>query len=295
MLDPWLVAGLTVAGFVTALWIASLLLRDSSIVDSFWGLGFVAVAASVAATAPGGLSPRAWLLGGLVGVWGLRLSHYIFWRNKGKGEDYRYRQWRDAAGSAWWWRSYFKVFLLQGFIMWLVAAPVVAVTGGTSPRPLSWLDALGAAIWLVGFYFEAAGDWQLSRFKSDPANKGKLFSGGVWRYTRHPNYFGDAAVWWGHYLVAAASGAWWTIFSPALMTFLLVRVSGVSMLEPALRSSKPGYREYMESTSAFFPLPPRPHRALELLRPRNPASLPDRYAGRQFEERWVGFAAGNAG
>ena len=257
ILDAWLVAGLTVAAFVTVLWVVSLLLRDSSIVDSFWGVGFVAIAASVAAAAQGRLAPRAWLLGGLVAVWGLRLSHYIFWRNKGKGEDYRYRQWREAAGSAWWWRSFFKVFLLQGVIMWLVAAPVAAVVGGVPQPPLGWIDALGAAIWLVGFAFEAVGDWQLSRFKADLANKGKLFKGGVWRYTRHPNYFGDAGVWWGHYLVAAASGAWWTIFSPALMTFLLVRVSGVSMLESALRDSMPGYRAYIESTSAFFPLPPR--------------------------------------
>jgi steroid 5-alpha reductase family enzyme len=257
MLDAWPVAGLAVTALVTALWLVSLPLRDSSIVDAFWGLGFVAVALSVAGAAPDGLAPRAWLMGGLVAVWGLRLSHYIFWRNKGRGEDYRYRKWREAAGAAWWWRSYFKVFLLQGVIMWLVAAPVVAVMGAVAQPPLGWLDALGAVVWAVGFCFEAAGDWQLSRFRAVPANEGRLFTGGVWRYTRHPNYFGDAAVWWGHYLVAAASGAWWTAFSPALMTFLLVRVSGVSMLESALRNSKPGYREYMESTSAFFPLPPR--------------------------------------
>jgi steroid 5-alpha reductase family enzyme len=257
ILDAWLVAGLTVAVFVVALWLVSLLLRDSSIVDSFWGVGFIAIALSVGAAAPPALGPRAWLLGALVAVWGLRLSHYIFWRNKGKGEDYRYRQWREEAGAAWWWRSLFKVFLLQGVIMWLVAAPIVAVMGAAGQASLTWLDAAGVAVWLVGFVFEAAGDWQLSRFKADPSNRGKLFTGGVWRYTRHPNYFGDAAVWWGHYLVAAASGAWWTVFSPALMTFLLVRVSGVSMLESALRDSKPGYREYTASTSAFFPLPPR--------------------------------------
>ena len=257
ILDPWLVAGLTVAVFVTVLWLVSLLLRDSSIVDAFWGVGFVTIALSVAAAAPSALAPRAWLLGVLVLVWGFRLSHYIFWRNKGKGEDYRYRKWREEAGAAWWWRSYFKVFLLQGVVMWLVAAPVVAVVGRASQRPLNWVDALGAAVWLAGFFFEAAGDWQLARFKADPSNKGRLFTGGVWRYTRHPNYFGDAAVWWGHYLIAVASGAWWTIYSPVLMTYLLVRVSGVSMLESAMRDSKPGYREYIESTSAFFPLPPR--------------------------------------
>jgi steroid 5-alpha reductase family enzyme len=257
ILSAWLVAGLAVAAFVTVLWLVSLVLRDSSIVDAFWGVGFVVTACSVAAAAPAVPAPRAWVLGALVAAWGLRLSHYIFWRNKGKGEDFRYRKWREEAGPAWWWRSYFKVFLLQGSIMWLVAAPVVATIGSPAQPPLSWPDGLGAAVWLVGFVFESAGDWQLSRFKRDPTNKGKLFTGGVWRYTRHPNYFGDASVWWGHYLVAAASGAWWTVFSPVLMTFLLVRVSGVSLLESALRDSKPGYREYIETTSAFFPLPPR--------------------------------------
>jgi steroid 5-alpha reductase family enzyme len=258
ILDAWIVAALTVAVSVTVLWLVSLALRDSSIVDIFWGAGFVLVAWSVIALGPaGGLPPRGWLVALLVTCWALRLSLHILWRNRGQGEDYRYRKWREEAGAAWWWRSYFKVFLLQGVIMWLVAAPIVAVVGTAAQRPLGWADGLGVAVWLVGFFFEAAGDWQLARFKRDPANKGKLFTGGVWRYTRHPNYFGDASVWWGHYLLAAASGAWWTAFSPMLMTFLLVRVSGVSMLESAMRDSKPGYREYIESTSAFFPLPPR--------------------------------------
>jgi steroid 5-alpha reductase family enzyme len=257
MFSPWFGAAVVVGALFTAVWLLSLRLRDSSIVDVFWGLGFVAIAWTLAVAMGGDLPARGWLMTGLVTVWGLRLSHHIFWRNRGKGEDFRYRTWREEAGAAWWWRSYFKVFLLQGAIMWLVAAPVVAVVGGGPRRPLSWVDGLGAAVWSIGFFFEAAGDWQLSRFKADPANKGRLFTGGVWRYTRHPNYFGDAAVWWGHFLLAANAGGWWTVFSPVLMTFLLVRVSGVAMLESALRQSKPGYREYVESTSAFFPLPPR--------------------------------------
>jgi steroid 5-alpha reductase family enzyme len=257
VLDAWLAAGAVVAAFVTAVWLVSLLLRDSSIVDIVWGAGFVLVAWTVSAAAPGTMPPRALLIGCLVSIWGVRLSAHIFWRNRGKGEDFRYRKWRDEAGSAWWWRSYFKVFLLQGAIMWLVTAPVVGVMSKATQPPLGWIDVLGAAAWLLGFLFETVGDWQLARFKSVPANKGRLFTGGVWRYTRHPNYFGDAAVWWGHFLLAAASGAWGTIFSPLLMTFLLVRVSGVAMIESTLRDSKPGYREYMESTSAFFPLPPR--------------------------------------
>jgi len=256
-LGIWLMAGGVVLGLMILLWLLSLALRNASIVDIFWGTGFVIVAWAAFVFTPDGFLPRKLLLAALVTIWGLRLSIHILRRNWGKPEDFRYAAWRQESGRSWWWYSFFKVFLLQGVIMWLVAAPVVAVMGARGQRGLGWVDAAGAGVWLIGFFFEAAGDWQLSRFKADPANKGKLFTGGVWRYTRHPNYFGDAAVWWGHYLVAAASGAWWTAFSPALMTFLLVRVSGVSMLESALRDSKPGYREYVASTSAFFPLPPR--------------------------------------
>jgi steroid 5-alpha reductase family enzyme len=152
------------------------------------------------------------------------------------------------------------VFLVQGAVMWVVAAPLVAVLSLSPQSTLGWIDLLAVAVWEAGFGFEALGDLQLARFKAIPANKGRVMTAGVWRYTRHPNYFGDSTVWWGHYLVAVASGAWWTAFSPALMTYMLRRVSGVSMLERALRDNKPGYREYMESTSAFFPWPPRPRR-----------------------------------
>ncbi len=255
--NPWLLAGLVAFAFVTAVWLVSLLLRNSSIIDIFWGLGFVAIAWGLASIGPRPLPARAWLLAAMVTAWGLRLSLHILARNWGKGEDFRYRKWRDDAGAAWWWRSYAKVFLLQGAIMWLVAAPVVAVMSSRSQPPLGWIDVAAVAIWAVGFLFEAIGDWQLVRFKADPANTGRLMTRGLWRYTRHPNYFGDSMVWWGHFLVVAAAGAWWTVFSPMLMTFLLVRVSGVSLLESTLRDTKPGYREYMQSTSAFFPRPPR--------------------------------------
>jgi steroid 5-alpha reductase family enzyme len=256
-MDALMVAGVVTLIFVTTIWLLSLVLRDSSIVDIFWGIGFIAITWTLATLAADGLAPRAWLLASLVTVWGLRLSLHILWRNWGRGEDFRYRAWREQAGHAWWWRSYLKVFLLQGAVMWLVAAPVVAVLSQGRQAAFSWIDGLAIVTWVVGFVFEAAGDWQLARFKSHPANKGRLMTGGVWRYTRHPNYFGDSTAWWGHYLVAVACGAWWTAFSPILMTFLLVRVSGVSLLENTLRETKPGYRRYIQSTSAFFPLPPR--------------------------------------
>ncbi len=143
---------------------------------------------------------------------------------------------RQAAGASWWWQSYLKVFVLQGVLMWLISAPLLAAQSGATPR-LTILDGLGALVWAIGFCFEAAGDWQLSRFKADPAHKGQVMNRGLWRYTRHPNYFGDASQWWGFFLIALAAGGWITVLSPILMTFLLVRVSGKALLEKAWRSA----------------------------------------------------------
>jgi steroid 5-alpha reductase family enzyme len=254
---PWLTAAALTLGCMTVLWAISLPLRDSSIADIFWGLGFAAIAWLTVGLARPGAHPRAWLLAALVTAWGVRLSLHLLRRNWGRGEDARYRAWRERAGGSWWWRSYLKVFLLQGAVMWVVAAPMTALAALPAQPRLGWLDAFALAAWVTGFAFETVGDRQLARFKADPSNRGRVMTGGLWRYTRHPNYFGDALAWWGHYLLAAAGGAWWTAFSPALMTFLLVRVSGVAMLESALRETKPGYREYVASTSAFIPRPPR--------------------------------------
>jgi steroid 5-alpha reductase family enzyme len=255
--DVYLLAGALVLGLMVLLWLLSLALRNSSIVDIFWGTGFVIVTWAAFALGSEGFLPRKLLLAAIVTVWGLRLSLYIFWRNRGKPEDFRYAKWRQENGPRWWWVSFFKVFLLQGVLLWIISAPLVA--GEVSPRPasLGWLETLGVLLWAYGFFFEAVGDWQLTRFKADPANRGKLMDRGVWRYTRHPNYFGDAAQWWGFYLIAAAAGAWWTVVSPILMTLLLVRVSGVALLEKTLISTKPGYREYAQRTSAFVPWFPR--------------------------------------
>jgi steroid 5-alpha reductase family enzyme len=256
-LEAYKAAGALILGLMSAVWLVSLLLRDASIVDIFWGLGFVILAWAYYALTPDGYATRKLLLVALVTTWGLRLSLYILRRNWGKGEDYRYRRWREQAGDKWWWQSYFKVFLLQGLLLWIISAPLLAAQISSTPARLTVLDYLSLAVWGIGFFFEAVGDWQLSRFKANPANKGKLLTGGVWRYTRHPNYFGDAAQWWGYYLIALAAGGGWTVFSPLLMTFLLVRVSGVRLLERALKESKPGYKEYAERTSAFVPWWPR--------------------------------------
>jgi steroid 5-alpha reductase family enzyme len=256
-LTVYLLAGGVILGLMILLWLLSVALRNSSIVDIFWGTGFVVVAWTAFLLTPDGFLPRKLLLAGLVSVWGLRLSTHILRRNWGKPEDFRYARWREESGRRWWWFSFFKVFLLQGILLWIISTPLIAAQVSRLPGRLGWLDALGVVVWAIGFFFEAVGDAQLERFKADPANKGKLLATGVWRYTRHPNYFGDAAQWWGYFLIAAAAGAWWTVFCPILMTVLLVRVSGVALLEKTLVETKPGYREYARTTNAFLPWLPR--------------------------------------
>lgn len=253
----WLFTSLAILGMMTGLWLLSLWLRNSSIVDIFWGVGFVLAAWLYYTFTPGGFAGRKLLTCLLVTVWGLRLAWHILRRNWGKPEDYRYAAWRQDNGPRWWWFSFFQVFLIQGILLWLISAPLLAAQLNPAPPRLTWLDGLAVLAWGVGFIFEAGGDFQLARFKADPANRGKLLTSGLWRYTRHPNYFGDAAQWWGFYLLALVAGGWWTVFSPLLMTFLLLRVSGVRLLEKSLQGTKPGYEEYVRRTSAFFPLPPR--------------------------------------
>lgn len=258
LLGVYAYAATAVLGLMVVLWLVSLARRNSSIVDIFWGAGFVLANWIAFALSPQAHPVRQWLLNILVTLWGLRLSLYILWRNWGKEEDFRYRKWREEAGGRWWWQSLFKVFLLQGILLVIIAAPLVVAQAAGGPARLTALDVLAVALWLFGFAFEAGGDLQLARFKADPANRGRLLTTGFWRYTRHPNYFGDAAQWWAFYLVAAATGLGAvTLFSPLLMTILLVRVSGVGLLEKTLKETKPGFEEYMQTTSAFIPWFPR--------------------------------------
>jgi steroid 5-alpha reductase family enzyme len=243
-----------IAGIMLVLWLVSLPIGNSSIVDIFWGFGFVVVA-WVTFLAVGSVSPRSLLIAVLTSLWGLRLAGYLAWRNSGKGEDYRYRAMRERLGRRFPLISLFMVFWLQGLIMWLVAFPIQTAYFGAAP--LGWIDAVGASIWAVGWLFESVGDLQLAHFKANADNRGKVMDRGLWRYTRHPNYFGDFLVWWGLYLIAAAGGAWWTVFSPIIMSFLLIRVSGVALLERSLKTNRPGYEDYVARTSSFFPWPPR--------------------------------------
>lgn len=251
-----LVAGLVIGLLMLATWIVSVIVNDASIVDIVWGLGFVLATGVAYLSSPiDTMTDRSLLMLLMVGVWGLRLSGYLAWRNIGKGEDRRYQQMRKKSPDSFWLVSLYEVFGLQAILMWTVAVPAVVVHA--IDDPLSWLDFVGLGIWAIGLFFETVGDIQLARFQARPDSKGKVMDRGLWRYTRHPNYFGDFCVWWGIYVVAAAGGAWWTIFSPLVMSALLVRYSGAGLLEKTIRRRRPGYEEYIERTNAFFPGPPR--------------------------------------
>lgn len=251
----WLVGLAAGAGLMVATWVASLVRQDASLVDRVWGLAFVVIAWTYA-LADGQFTPRTWLVLALVTVWGLRLSIYLTARNWGKGEDRRYRDMREKRPDTFALRSLVTIFLLQGVLAWLISVPLLgAVTVGDGG--LIWLDLVAIVVWIVGFAFEAGGDWQLSRFLADPDNRGKVMDRGFWRYTRHPNYFGDTVVWWSYGLAALAAGAWWGLGGSLLMTVLIVKVSGVALTEKNMGgdSKRQGYDEYVHRTNAFIPGP----------------------------------------
>jgi steroid 5-alpha reductase family enzyme len=251
---PGFVAAL---GLTTLVWLGSLIKRDASIVDIFWSLGFVMLAWLYRSQVPIE-SLRQTLVPVLVTIWGLRLALYILWRNSDHGEDYRYAAMREKYGRSFPLLSLVIVFWLQGALFWLIGMPLLQVQISRQPTELTWLDILGLVLFAVGFFFESVGDHQLARFKANPANKGKIMDRGLWRYTRHPNYFGDATLWWGFgFLALATTDSLWALVSPVLMSFLIVKVSGVALLEKGLGNTKPMYREYVRRTSAFFPWPPR--------------------------------------
>jgi steroid 5-alpha reductase family enzyme len=239
------------------LWIVSLANKNASIVDIFWGAGFVVIALVTFALGDG-YAPRKMLITGLAVIWGLRLATHIGWRNHGKGEDFRYQAMRKRSADRFAVVSLYTVFGLQGVLMWVISLPLQVAQLSREPARLTWLDYLGASLWLIGLGFEAIGDLQLTLFRVNPANKGKVMDRGLWAYTRHPNYFGDALLWWGFFLIALATpGGLWTVISPVLMTTLLMKVSGVALLEKTLVKTRPEYQGYVRRTSAFFPLPPK--------------------------------------
>ena len=239
------------------LWVASLVKRDASIADIFWGIGFVVVC-WVTFHRTDGYWFRKGLILLAVSTWGARLSLHIWLRNRGKGEDPRYRAMREQHGSRFWWISLFSVFGLQGILLWIISLPVQAALISPHPRqPVIW-DFLGVAVWLVGFLWEAVADWQLAQFKSNPANRSKVMRSGLWAWSRHPNYFGESLVWWGIFLIAMADPRnLWTIVGPITILFLLLKVSGVTLTEKTIAERRPEYVDYAKTTSAFFPGLPR--------------------------------------
>lgn len=237
-----------------AAWIVSVLIQDVSFVDSLWSLFFL-IAAGVFAWGAEFLSLRAQVVFVLVAVWAIRLSLHITVRNWGEGEDYRYRAIRKKNNPGFVVKSLYVVFGLQGVLAWIISAPLLPAI--TSTSVFGYVDIAAVLLWTVGFVFETGGDYQLKAFKENPSNAGKVLDKGLWRYTRHPNYFGDFCVWWAFYLFAVAAGGWWTIFAPLLMSLLLLQVSGVAMLERTITDRRPQYAEYIERTNAFFPGPRR--------------------------------------
>ena len=245
-------------GTMLALWLISVAIGDVSFIDSFWAAGFVLVAFVTHFLTPDGDAQRKLLLLAITTVWGLRLAGYLLWRWRKEGPDKRYVALLGKAKGNPHITSLTKVFLLQGVLLWIVSLPVQLGQVPAQPAGVSWLAWAGAALAIIGIFFESVGDWQMARFQGNPDNAGKVMDQGLWRYTRHPNYFGDACVWWGLFLIAAETTlGLFAIAGPILLTFLLVQWSGAALLERRLKRSRPEYEAYIRRTSSFIPMPPR--------------------------------------
>ncbi len=257
MFTLFLQASFVIFVLVTLLWALSAMIKNVSIVDLFWGMGFVIVNA-VYCYNSGDFYTRKIILLAFVSLWGLRLAIYLAWRNLGKGEDFRYREFRRKYGeNRYWWVSYFQTFLLQGALILFVSLPLLGTNALTVSNGLNWIDYLAILVFMIGFSFEAGGDFQLAQFRNNPSNKGKVLNTGFWKYTRHPNYFGDSAVWWSFALFSISAGSYWTFIGSIGMTLLIIKISGVALLEKSLKDSKPQYRDYVQKTNSFFPWFPK--------------------------------------
>ena len=237
--------------FVTTFFIFALLKKDNSIIDIGWGLGFILISL-VSLFFCEKLGAKQLLLNTLVIIWGLRLASYLFIRNHNRGEDFRYKKWREEWKKYFVLRSFFQVFLLQGLFMLIIALPIIN-TNASSATTINFINIIGSLLWLVGFYFQAVGDYQLFKFKKDPKNKNQVMRFGLWKYTRHPNYFGEATMWWGIFLMSLGSGKdFISLISPITINFLLLKVSGVPMLEEKYKDNLE-YQNYIKNTNSFFP------------------------------------------
>ena len=263
-MTPGLVAAnaALVLAMMTLLWLVSVRLRDASIVDPFWSVGFLLVAAHTAVRT--GFTPGKALLLGAVSAWALRLFLYLLRRGRGKPEDPRYAAFRRRFGpERYWWVSYFQVFLLQGLLVVVISAPLQLAAAAPAPDPVSATDLLGLVLFAAGLGIGAVADAQLAAFRGERSRAGsgdpkRVLDTGLWKYSRHPNYFGEALLWWGFWVMALDVPAGWaTVLAPALMTFLLVKVSGVAMLDAHMAATRPEYADYVRRTSAFLPRPPR--------------------------------------
>lgn len=247
--------GLLAIGFFALLgWLVSLARQNVTHVDSMWSL-FFSLSAAVYALFTEYHSARSMIILILVSIWSIRLCVFLTWRNWGPHEDSRYSVIRNNNQPHFWLKSLYIVFGLQAILAWIIS---ISLLGGiNSDAPINLLDYAGIALFAIGFIWEMMADWQLSRFKANPNNKQKVLNTGLWRYSRHPNYFGECCVWWGLYLIALAAGAWWAIISPLLMTLLLLKVSGVSLLESTITNRRPDYADYIRKTNAFLPGKPK--------------------------------------
>jgi steroid 5-alpha reductase family enzyme len=242
-LPPLLVLALVAWAIATAR-------RNVGLVDLFWSLFFLAAAVCYALSGSGN-ETRIWMVLVLVATWSLRLSAHLAHRNWNAPEDHRYHAIRRRNEPGFAWKSLYLVFGLQAALAWLISAPLAAAIA--APAPLGPIDIIGAAIAASGIGFETIADAQLARFRANPANAGGVMNQGLWRYSRHPNYFGEFCTWWGLYAIALGAGGWWTVFSPLLVSVLLLKVSGVALLEKDIGSRRPAYRDYTANTNAFFP------------------------------------------
>lgn len=248
-------SALAIIFYMTIIFIIALIQKDNSVVDIAWGLGFILVAILTFLLHQGFVF-RHVLVTILVIIWGTRLAIHIAVRNIGRGEDYRYAQWRRDWGKWFFLRSFFQIFMLQGLFLLIISSSIILVNH-SSETGMTFLDIMGAILWLTGFFFEATGDYQLLRFKRIKENKGKIMTKGLWKYTRHPNYFGETLIWWGIFIIAlSVKNGWIAIVSPLLITFLLLKVSGVVMLEKKYRKNR-DFEGYAKRTNAFFPWFPK--------------------------------------
>ena len=255
ILNSYLVAAPIILVYVTILFIIAVIIKDNSIADIAWGSGFIIASVSVLLY-QGVFDPRNLLVTALVIIWGSRLSIRIFRRNRGKGEDWRYKRWREEWGSTFYPRSYLQVFVLQGLLLLVNVSPVIIINSYPA-QSWAWTDIVGLLLWLTGFYFESVGDWQIDHFIRNEANRGKIIQEGLWRYSRHPNYFGEITMWWAIFIIALGSPyGIFGVIGPIIITFLIVFVSGIPLAEKAIESM-PGIEDYKRKTSVLIPLPPR--------------------------------------